>query len=213
MKIAIALLFAFFGLVDFAGADGPQPSILTNGKNLANFDTKGNWTVGPEGGIRLQPREGESGWKRYDCYLWLKKKYADFEIDLEYRLPPEGNSGLYFRCADKIDPTKRGIEVQIKDSHGKEKMGAHDGGGVIKTSAPTKNMNKPAGEWNRLVVRCEGPHLVVHLNGEKIQDLQLDETPVADRPKEGWIGIQDHGVPLSVRNIRFQELNTVSSQK
>ncbi|MFT5121378.1 MAG: hypothetical protein ACI97B_000001, partial [Verrucomicrobiales bacterium] len=41
--------------------------------------------------------------------------------------------------------------------------------------------------------------------GEKIQDIQLDQTPVKDRPMEGWIGLQDHGLPLWFRNIKIKE--------
>jgi hypothetical protein len=127
-------------------------------------------------------------------------------MEVEYKLPPKGNSGLYFRCADKVDPTKSGIEVQILDSHGKENLGHHDGGGVIRTSGPSKNMNKPAGEWNHLKVKCVGHHLVVHLNGEQIQDLQLNEGAMKDRPLEGWIGLQDHGLPMSLQHIKIKEL-------
>lgn len=206
MKLLLNLIFVVVFLSVPINADDGFTS-LTNGKDLSNFETEGNWQVGADGVISLVPRDGESGWTRYESYLWLKKMYADFEIELEYNLPPDGNSGLYFRCADKIDPTKRGIEIQIKDSHAAEKLGPHDGGGVIRTSAPSKNMNKRAGEWNRLRVRCQGHHLVVHLNGEQIQDVQLDETPVRDRPLKGWIGLQDHGVPLKVRNIKFRELS------
>lgn len=179
---------------------------LTNGKDLSNFETEGNWKVEDDGAISLVPRPGEKGWTRYGSYLWFPKKYKDFEAHVEFKLPKKGNSGFYFRCADKIDPTKRGIEVQILDSHGKEKLGHHDGGGVIRTAGPAKNMNKPAGEWNALVVRCVGTHLVVHLNGEQIQDLKLDQGPMKDRPLEGWIGLQDHGQPLHLRNIKIKEL-------
>ena len=204
--LSLLLVFGFLSLPSLSVSADDGLTELTNGKDLRNFDTKGNWIVETDGSVALKPREGESGWKRYESYLWLKKQYADFKIELEFNLPPDGNSGLYFRCADKIDPTKRGIEIQIKDSHGKEKLGPHDGGGVIRTSAPSKNMNKPAGQWNRLKVVCKGHHVIVHLNGEQIQDIQLDETPVADRPLKGWIGLQDHGVPFKVRKIKFREL-------
>lgn len=204
MKSIYCVLLSTLVLTSAAVAEDGWTS-LTNGKDLGNFDTEGNWVVQEDGVVALQPRPGESGWTRYGSYLWLKQAYADFEIELEFNLPPRGNSGLYFRCADKIDPTKRGIEVQIMDSHGKKNIGKHDGGGVIGTSAPSKNMNKPAGEWNRLAVKCVGHHLVVHLNGEQIQDLQLDQTPMSDRPLKGWIGLQDHGLPMKVRNIKFKE--------
>ena len=203
-RIPCLLLLATIFTSATMAEDSMKP--LTNGKNLENFDTKGNWLIEPDGVVALKPRDGESGWQRYESYLWLKEPYADFEIEIEFNLPPDGNSGLYFRCADKIDPTKRGIEIQIKDSHAKAKLGHHDGGGVIRTSAPAKNMNKPAGQWNKLRLMCKGNHLVAHLNGEKIQDLQLDQTPMKDRPMKGWIGLQDHGLPLKVRNIKFRQL-------
>ena len=129
MRSAIFISILSSALAQACFADDSL-TLLTNGKDLRNFDTKGNWLVKPDGVIALEPRDGEEGWTRYESYLWLKKPYADFEIELEYNLPPDGNSGLYFRCADKIDPTQRGIEIQIKDSHGQEKLGHHDGGGV-----------------------------------------------------------------------------------
>ena len=59
-----------------------------------------------------------------------------------------------------------------------------------------------------MLVTCKGHHLVVELNDEKIIDVQLDETPVKDRPLEGYVGLQDHGEPNNIRfrNIRIKEL-------
>ena len=87
-------------------------------------------------------------------------------------------------------------------------MTAHDHGGIIGTVGPSKNMSKAPGEWNRMIVRCEGHDLQVTLNGEKIVDIQLDKTPLADRPLEGYIGLQDHGEPndIQFRSIWIKEL-------
>jgi hypothetical protein len=56
------------------------------------------------------------GWQRYGDYLWSKKKYKDFVLDVEYAYPPGGNSGVYFRVADRENPVETGIEAQILDS-------------------------------------------------------------------------------------------------
>ena len=185
-------------------ADGFQ-SVIT--PDMSGFETTGNWTVDDDGVVSLVPRKGEKGWQRYSSYLWLTKEYADFTLDLEYKHPPRGNSGVFFRCADKVDPVSRGIEVQILDNHGKkEPLGHHDCGGVIRTQGPSTNACKPAGEWNRMVVTCKGSQLTVVLNGEQVQDLDLSTSAVKDRPPKGWVGVQDHGQPFQVRNIKIKEL-------
>ena len=154
-----------------------------DGKNLDGIETEGNWQIQDDGSLYLEPREGETGWSRYNHYIWLKEKYGDFVFDFEYKHGKDGNSGLYFRCADKVDPTKSGFEVQIKDSLGleDEKMGHHDNGGVIQTKGASKNMSKPANEWNRMTVTMKGSQIQVVLNGELIQDFDLAKEKKDDK--------------------------------
>lgn len=177
---------------------------LYNGKDLTGWKTTGNWLPQEDRSLLIQPRAGEKGWQRYDAYLWSEKKYKDFVLDVEYAYPPGGNSGVYFRVGDRSDPVEKGIEAQVLDSSKKEgPLGQHDHGGIIRTAGPTKNMSRPPGEWNRMVVTCVGSHLQVELNGEQIIDTQLDQGAMKDRPLEGYIGFQDHGEP---NNIRFRDI-------
>ena len=171
--------------------------------------TSGNWIVEKDGVLLIQPREGEQGWQRYGDYLWSEKKYKDFVLDVEYAYPPGGNSGVYFRVADRGNPVETGIEAQILDSSKKgEPLGHHDHGGIIRTVGATKNMSRPPNQWNRMVVTCVANHLQVDLNGEQITDIQLNEGAMKDRPLEGYIGLQDHGQPhnLRFRSIRIREI-------
>lgn len=182
---------------------------LYNGKDLSGWTTTGNWLPQTDGSLLIQPKEGQTGWKRYADYIWSEKKYKDFILDLEYTYPKGGNSGVFFRVGDLADPVKTGIECQILDCSDKgDNIGQHDHGGIIRTAGPTKNMSKAPGEWNRMVVTCVGNHLVVDLNGEQIINIKLDESAAKDRPLEGYIGLQDHGTPnnLKFRNIRIKEL-------
>jgi len=64
--------------------------------DLSRFTTEGNWAVQEDGTVKLEPRPGESGWTRYGSYLWLDEQYADFVFQLDFKLPPRGNSGVYF---------------------------------------------------------------------------------------------------------------------
>ena len=122
---------------------------MFNGKDLTGWKTTGNW-IAEEGGIvALHPRPGEHGWQRYDAYLTTERKYRDFILDLEFKIAKGGNSGVFLRVGDPKSQVNSGFEVQILDTHGKKDITAHDCGGVIGTAVPSKNMAKPAGEWNR----------------------------------------------------------------
>ncbi|MDE0892525.1 MAG: DUF1080 domain-containing protein, partial [Planctomycetota bacterium] len=182
---------------------------LYNGEDLKGWETTGNWIPQEDGELLIQPRPGETGWERYSDYLWSEKPYGDFILDVEYTYPPKGNSGVYFRVGDRMDPVEKGIEAQILDNTGKEgEMTHHDHGGIIRTVGASKNMSAPPGEWNRMIVTARGHHLEVCLNGHKIIDLALDKSAMKDRPLEGYIGLQDHGEPhnLRFRNIWLKEL-------
>lgn len=183
---------------------------LYNGKDLTGWSTKGNWLVQDDGSLLIQPRDGEKGWSRWNAYLWSDQRYKDFVLDVEYAYPPGGNSGVYFRVGDRNDPVKRGIEAQILDSSEKaEPLTSHDHGGIVGTKlAASKNKSQPPGIWNRMVITCIGSHVKIELNGEPIVHGHLDETPMKDRPMEGYIGFQDHGQPNNIqfRNIRIREL-------
>ena len=182
-------------------------SDLYNGRDLTGWRTSGAWTPQADGVLALVPREGDAGWKRFEDYLWTEKTYGDFSLDLEYKIPAGGNSGVCFRIGDRADPVTTGIELQILDSHGKPdaEMTHHDAGGIIRTAAPLHNAAKSAGEWNRLTLTVVGSHLTAVLNGVLIQDVRLDDGPMQDRGVKGYIALQDHGQPVWFRDVRIKK--------
>jgi lysophospholipase L1-like esterase len=179
---------------------------LFNGKDLTGWKTTGNWLVEKDGSVGLHPRPGEKGWTRYKDYITTTRKYDNFILDLEFKINKKGNSGVFLRVGDPNSQVKSGFEVQILDTHGKKNPTAHDCGGVIGTAAPSKNMAKPAGEWNHYTITCNGNQLTVVLNGEQIIDLDLSKSAIKDRPASGYIGFQDEGKPVWYRNVRIREL-------
>ena len=180
---------------------------MFNGKDLTGWKTTGNWVVEEGGIVALHPRPGEKGWQRYDAYLTTERKYRDFILDLEVKIGKGGNSGVFLRVGDPNSQVKGGFEVQILDTHGKQKITAHDCGGVIGTAVPSKNMVKPAGQWNRYVIRCVGNELKVEFNGQQVIDLDLGKSRLKDRPAEGYIGFQDEAKFVWYRNVRIKTLS------
>ncbi|MFO0966941.1 MAG: DUF1080 domain-containing protein [Gemmataceae bacterium] len=203
-----ALACAALLAVPATGGDKKDSGDLLGTDLTKNWTTKGNWIL-KDGVATLVPRKGESGWTRYDMYLWLNKQYKDFDAEFEYKVQKGGNSGFYFHVGDLKEPVKTGIEVQIYDSGSKAKTAKltdHDSGGIIPGIPPTKNTAKPAGEWNRMQVTVQSGKVTVKLNGEIVNDVPLDDKHIKDRPSSGSIGFQDHGLPLELRKIRIREL-------
>jgi hypothetical protein len=173
-----------------------------------HWTTTGNWTL-EDGVATLTPRPGEKGWSRFSAYLWSKKEYTDFEIEFDYKVPKGGNSGFYFRVGDVNDPVKQGIEVQIYDSGNKVEgapLSDHDSGGIIPGLKPHRNAAKPAGEWNTMRVIHRDNKIIVMLNDVNVNAHDLSGGgQLAERPRTGPIGFQDHALPLALRNIRIRE--------
>ncbi len=202
--LCAAVIFATAVPAPAADADGFTP--MFNGKDLTGWQTTGNWIVEPGNVVSLHPRPGEHGWQRYDAYITTARKYKDFILDLEFKINAKGNSGVFLRVGDPASQVKTGFEVQILDTHGLASPGHHDCGGVIGTAGPSKNMAKPAGEWNRYTITLRGSQLQVVHNGEQIHDLDLSKSAVKDRPLEGHIGFQDEAKRVWYRNVRIKEL-------
>lgn len=181
--------------------------LLAGGDLTKHWTTAGNWKLGADGVVALEPRAGEGGWTRYDSYLWLKAgDVQNFTAEFDYQFQKGGNSGFYFHVGDKANPVTTGIEVQLYDSGSKPKdakLTDHDSGGVIPGVPPAKNAAKPAGEWNAMRVEVVGDKLTVTLNGEVVNELMLDKGGLAKRPKTGAIGFQDHALPIKLRNVRI----------
>jgi hypothetical protein len=149
--------------------------------------------------------------------VWTKQRFGDFVLDLEFKT--EGNSGIFIRTGNPRDCVQTGIEIQVYTPQGKPSK--HSCGAVYDALAPTKDMVK-ANAWNHITITAKGPRLEVVMNGEKIIDTDLDlwTTPgknpdgspnkykkaIKDFPREGHIGLQDHGAKVCYRNIKIRLL-------
>jgi hypothetical protein len=151
-------------------------------------------------------------------------QFGSFELALEWRVAPGGNSGIFFHVTEDADHVwQTGPEYQILDDEG------HRDGLLPETSAgsnyalhaPAVAAARPAGEWNsaRLVVR--GDHVEHWLNGERIVAYELGspewealvaaskfrDMPAYGRARRGHIALQDHGDLVAYRNLRIRELD------
>ena len=114
-----------------------------------------------------------------------------------------GNSGVFVRSSSQ----RSYIQTQIRDSHGKEEpLDNSDCGAVVGVAAPSKNMSKPAGQWNRMIITCQQDRMQVELNGEEVINLDLTESQKTRTVRSGRIGFENKNSPVAFRNVRIKEL-------
>lgn len=203
-------------------SSGDGFTTLFDGASLAAWTSApgSDWVV-EDGVITL--RNKTDGKEHNGAYLWTKEQYGDFVLELEFKVPEQANSGIFFRTASLDDPVYTGLEVQVANSYGKPALSrTGTAGAVYDLQAPSKNAVKAPGEWNRLRLECRGPKVAVDLNGERVVDMDLDRwteanknpdgtknkfsRPAKDFARRGWIGLQDHGRPVWYRAIRIRPL-------
>jgi len=185
---------------------------LYNGKDLTGWHVKdGKLEAWKANGEMISTVAPGGGWLTSD------KEYGDFILRLEYRVPAGGNSGVGIRYPAQGDPAHVGMEIQVLDDNApqyKNLNAAQYNGGIYYQSAPKAKAAKAPGEWNRYVIRAQGPKITVRLNGTVIQDINVEEftkgeggyKALAERPRRGFIGLQSHGDQVDFRNIEIREL-------
>jgi hypothetical protein len=145
----------------------------------------------------------------------------DFTLDFDYKLSKGCNSGVFFRVGDLKDPVMSGIEIALDDTKGN---GLHDSGAFYDLVAPSRNAQKPAGEWNHMTINAKGPRVEVVLNGETVTTMDMDAWGVpGKRPdgsnhkfrgvtikslnQSGHFGFQDHGQDCWFKNVKVKSLD------
>ena len=191
---------------------------LFNGSDLTGWMPVGgpgdNW-LAVDGELKCTGKPGSQ-------WLATRRQYDNFELTLEFNVPENGNSGVFVRAPKGGVPYVDGMEVQILDDFGdKWKSLAKDQltGSVYAVIGPSRQVTKRAGQWQSLLVRCQGRKIQVTLNGQQIVDANLDEysqqaekVPGVKR-HTGHIGLQNHGDPISFRRLKIRELkNTPESE-
>lgn len=170
-----------------------------------------------------------SGWQVVDGTLArvgpagdiiTKEQFDNFELVLDWKVAPGGNSGIMFRVSEDAEATYHtGPEMQILDNagHADGQNPLTSTGSNYALHAPVKDATKPAGEWNSVRLVVNRGHVEHWLNGKKIVEYELwtDEWkklvagskfaawPGYGLNRKGHIALQDHGDAIAFRNIKL----------
>lgn len=148
-------------------------------------------------------------------------QFENFELSFDWKVAEGANSGIFYRV-NEDHGVIQSPEYQVLHNQ------KHPDGRNPKTSAasnyalnaPTKDLTKPVGEWNRGKIVANGNHVEHWLNGEKVVTYELgsDEwTALVKGSKfkdmehygkstKGYIAIQDHGDRVEFRNFKIRPL-------
>ena len=202
------------------GSAAPSDAIvLFGGRDLAEWESvnggPARWTVG-EGAFTVV--SGTGG-------IRTKRAFGDVQLHIEWRAPARvegsgqdrGNSGVFFQ---------QQYEVQVLDSHDNPTYVNGQAASVYKQHIPLVNASRKPGEWQSYDIVFRAPvfaedgsvrtpaSLTVFHNGVLVQDrvevkgiTVYRGTPYYQKhePKLPLM-LQDHGSPVSFRNVWIREL-------
>ncbi len=158
---------------------------------------------------------------RFGGDIVTRQQYTDFEFEVEWKVGPGGNSGVFYRATESTGIIyENAPEMQVLDN-----KGHRDGGNSLTSAganyaldAPVRDVTRPVGEWNQARIVVVGPHVEHWLNGVKLLEYELwtpewtakvaaskfRAWPSYGLARRGHIGLQEHGDVVSYRNIRIR---------
>ncbi len=156
--------------------------------------------------------------------LITREKYEDFDLELDWKVTPGANSGIFIGVTEAASETYwSGPEMQINDDaiNPDGKTPNTSAGALYDLIAPNdKKSLKPAGEYNHAGVISRGGRVQYWLNGAKILEYDWDspairelihhskfkDAPCFMKNRNGHIALQSEGNEVWFRNIRIRRL-------
>ena len=183
------------------------------GYNQTGFPTE-DWTI-VDGNLKTIPGHGVD--------LISEDVYKNFELELEWRVPVSGNSGIFYFATEGGDYIWQSApEMQILDdsTHTEGKSTLTSAGSLYGLIAASESVVNPVGEFNKVRIKVKDNYVEHWLNGTKVVEYiyqsdhmkeliaksKFKNMPLFAKAKEGRIGLQgDHG-EIWYRNIRIRKL-------
>ena len=217
MKKQILFFMAIFMIASSVNAEW---TVLFDGEKvngLRGYKQKGlpdSWVI-VDGTMKTIPGHGVD--------LISENVYKNFELELEWKVPKGGNSGIfYFATEEGKHIYESAPEMQVLDdaTHTNGKAALTSAGSLYDLIAASASVVKPVGEFNRVRIKVQDNHVEHWLNGIKVVDYiyqsenmkaliaksKFKTMPLFAKASSGHIGLQgDHG-EIWYRNIRIRKL-------
>ena len=155
--------------------------------------------------------------------LMTKDQYDNFELSVDYKISPKGNSGILYLVTEALESSYlSGPEYQIIDDiNFPEKLEDWQKTGANYAMNPAPDAEpKAVGEWNTARIIVNKGHVEHWLNWKKIVEYEIgseewkknkmngkfkDATGYG-MAKKGYIALQDHGSEAWFKNVKIRKL-------
>ncbi len=213
MKNLTKLIACAFSMAAILSSCSSQPATidLFNGKNLegwigylddSSLEAAEEFTV-RDGVICLSGPLG---------YIRTVDTYSDYKLEVEWRWPGEpSNSGIFHRIQLPDKGLPECFECQLHAGNAGDVV-LLGGARTAETMASTASIpvmaklaasnEKPAGEWNKAEIVCQGSEITITINGT------LQNHATGTSLMEGYVGLQSEGGPVEFRNVRLTPIIT-----
>jgi hypothetical protein len=242
--LGFASTLGLFLALSLAGAAlaaaAPPPAVhrggMQTGQDLLQGGGAWHYLIGRDSvtGLRGWTHPGlPAGWHVHDGVLSKNgpvddlestRPYKDFDLELEWNIGREGNSGIFYRATHEYDQIYwTGPEYQLVDDanteDGKSRLTA--AGSVYAVYPSPAGVIRPYGHWNEARIIVRGNHVEYFANGRKIVDYHFGSAdwkkrvaaskfkayPGYGRAPAGLIGLQgNHPGSVEIRDMRIRVL-------
>ncbi len=206
---------------------------LFDGKTTNGWHKFGGGPVGPawkvaDGVLYLDTTEKKDWQTKGGGDIATDDEFENFDLKLEWKIAPKGNSGIMFYVHEDADTAKfkypwyTGPEMQVLDNegHADGKIEKHHAGDLYDLIASSKQAANPVGEWNKVEIKAVNGKLDLYLNGvntvsttmwddnwkKLIAGSKFKAMEGFGTYKKGRICLQDHGNMVSYRNIMIKKM-------
>ena len=199
---------------------------LFDGKTTTGWHSYGKPSAGDRWQIADAALYLDTSKKQNGGDLVTDKEYGNFDLKLEWKISPKGNSGIIFFVHEDTAKYKAtyntGPEMQVvdNDGHPDGRIFKHKAGDLYDLIPSSKESAKPVGEWNEVEIISNNGKLDLFINGINVVSTTMWDDKwnalVAGSKfktmagfgtfKKGKIALQDHGNMVWFRNIKIKEL-------
>lgn len=191
----LSALFLFAALTGCAQMN-PQQTAQTPWETLLDGTNLNSWSAIGNANWRLN--EGNAQAELGNGFLVSNKSYQDFQIQAEFWVDEEANSGIFVRVSDpKLINAVNAYEINIYDKRPDPSYGT----GSIVNVAKVDPMPRAGGHWNTYDITVKGDHFVVYFNGIKTVDATNKNLP-----KAGPIALQYAGGVVKFKKLQIRPI-------